>query len=139
MEALEAQLRLHGTIVVIAGLACGLGFARAILAGRGPEAERAWRVAHLSLLLVGLTMWVVSLLIAAISPSLLLAHVIVWSFVASGYGLLFVLPYGAVAGHRGLSAAGPVGNRVVLAGNLMGAVGSLVGTLALFVAILRSL
>lgn len=57
--------------------------------------------------------------------------VLVWAFVASSYAFVVALPLGAHYGHRGLTSAPPFLNRVVYAGNIIGAAGALVGTLIL--------
>jgi hypothetical protein len=68
-----------------------------------------------------------------------LLHGIAWCFIASGWGFTLVLPYGAFVGQRGLSNAGPASNRVVFLGNMVGAVGSLIGALLFVVAAWQNL
>ncbi len=129
MTRLQRHLLLHGSIVLLVGLLSGAGFSEAITGAQGEHAERAWRVAHSGLSLGG------ALLIAfgAALPALVLseraASFLVWSLVASGYGFVIALPYGAVAGMRGLQLVGPASNLIVFVGNAVGALGSLVGAL----------
>jgi hypothetical protein len=59
------------------------------------------------------------------------ARLLVWAFVASGYGFAIALPLGAHYGHRGLTSAPPFLNQFVYFGNMIGVVGSLAGTLIL--------
>ena len=92
---------------------------------------RAWRVAH-----SGLVMGSVLLLaLGPVVPQLRLGAsalaLLVWAFVASSYAFAVALPLGAHYGHRGLTFAPPVLNRVVYVGNIIGAAGALVGTLIL--------
>jgi hypothetical protein len=52
---------------------------------------------------------------------------LVWAFVASSYVFAVVLPLAARYGHRGLTSAPPLMNRIIYFGNMVGAVGLLVG------------
>jgi hypothetical protein len=125
------QLILHGGIVLLVGLLSGAGLGSAISRDRSEAALRAWRVAHSGIVMGG----VLLLALAPVMPHLRLGAAalttLVWSFVSSSYAFAIVLPLGAHYGHRGLSPAPPFLNRVVYAGNIIGAAGSLVGTLLL--------
>jgi hypothetical protein len=63
--------------------------------------------------------------------------VIAWSFVLSSLAFSIALPYAAWKGHRGLVAEGPFDNWVVYVGNVVGAMSSLVGAVALVSAVIR--
>ena len=71
--------------------------------------------------------------IGAALPALVLseriASLLIWSLVASGYGFVVALPYGAAVGMRGLEPVGPASNLLVFIGNTIGVLGSLVGAL----------
>ena len=101
------QLAFHGVMLVILGMLVGLPFANAITAHSGPEVERAWRVAHTSLVTAG-TLYVA---IAAIAHHLILprraAAFVTWSLVLSAYGFAFAFVVGPVVGARGLEPTGP--------------------------------
>jgi len=56
--------------------------------------------------------------------------VVVWSFVASVYGFIVALPPGAVIRQRGLQSGAGIA-QLVYVGNLIGAAGALIGTIAL--------
>ncbi len=107
------QLAFHGVMLVALGMLVGLPFADAITAHSGPEVERAWRVAHTSLVTAG-TLYVV---IAAIAHHLILprraAAFVTWSFVLSAYGFAFAFVVGPVVGARGLEPTGPPLNVLV--------------------------
>ena len=51
--------------------------------------------------------------------------------IISGYGFMVALLLGPVVGHRGLSSRGPIAAKLVYSGNLLGAITSLFGTVAL--------
>jgi hypothetical protein len=125
------QLILHGGIVLLVGLLSGAGFGSAISRGKSEATVRAWRVAHSGIVMGG----VLLLALAPVMPYLRLGAAalttLVWSLVSSSYAFAIVLPLGAHYGHRGLSGAPPFLNRVVYAGNILGAAGSLIGTLLL--------
>jgi hypothetical protein len=125
------QLILHGGIVLLVGLLSGAGLGSAINRGKSEATVRAWRVAHSGIVLGG----VMLLALGPVMPHLRLGAAaltaLVWSWVASSYAFAIVLPLGAHYGYRGLSGGPPFMNRVVYAGNIIGAAGSLVGTLLL--------
>ena len=97
----------HGVLLVVLGMLVGLPFADAITAQSGPETERAWRVAHTSLVTAG-TLYVA---IAAIAHHLMLsgpaAAFVGWSFVLSAYAFSFAFVVGPIVGARGLEPSGP--------------------------------
>lgn len=134
-----ALLLLCGSVVLLIGLLAGYPYGKAITS-QAPEATiRAWRLAHSSLALGGTT----SLAIGAALPWLPVAGwdrpVIAWSFVLSGLAFSIALPYGAWTGYRGLVAEGPFDNWMVYGGNVVGALSSLVGAVALVFALIRSM
>ncbi len=109
------QIAFHGVLLVVLGMLVGLPFADAITAQSGPEIERAWRVAHTSLVTAG-TLYVA---IAAIAHHLMLpgraAAFVTWSFVLSAYAFSFALVVGPVVGARGLEPTGPPLNVLIFA------------------------
>ena len=125
------QLILHGAIVLLVGLLTGAGLGSAIGRGKSEATVYAWRVAHSGIVMGGLLLLALAPGRAPSPPRRSALAALVWSFVASSYAFAVVLPLGAHYGHRGLSPAPPFMNRVVYAGNMIGAAGSLVGTLLL--------
>ena len=105
----------HGVLLVVLGMLVGLPFANAITAHSGPEVERAWRVAHTSLVTAG-TLYVA---IAAVAHYLVLprqaAAFATWSFVLSAYAFAFAFVVGPAIGARGLEPAGPPLNLLIFA------------------------
>lgn len=62
-----------------------------------------------------------------------------YAFSISGYAFCVSLPLAAMVGHRGLHSEGPPAAKVVYAGNLIGAWGSMIGALLLLYAAFVSL
>ena len=132
-----AVLLLSGSVVLLISLLAGYPYGHAITNQAAEPVVRGWRLAHASLAIGGTT----ALAIGAVLPWL---HadgwerpVIAWSFVVSGVAFSIALPYGAWRGHRGLVAEGPFDNWIVYVGNVIGALSSLVGTLALVYGVTR--
>ena len=115
------QLLLHGTIVLIVGLLAGVPYGRAITAGNSEERIRAWRVAHTGLTSGGGVMIAVAGVLSQLTAGAAIHWTIVAALAVSGYGFAVALPLGAIAGQRGLTASGPVSNRIVYCGNIIGA------------------
>ncbi|MGH2437046.1 MAG: hypothetical protein ACRDFA_08635 [bacterium] len=138
-DAYCALLLFSGSVVLLIGLLAGYPYSRAITSHAAEAVVGAWRLAHSSLAMGGTA----SLAIGAALPWLHVGGwerpVIAWSFVLSGLAFSIALLHGARTGHRGLSPEGPFDNRVVYAGNVLGALSSLVGTVALVYAVMRSL
>ena len=139
LDSYCALLLVSGSVVLLIGLLAGFPYGKAITTQAPEPIVRAWRLAHSSLAIGGTT----SLAIGAMLPWLQAGGwerpVIAWSFVLSGLAFSIALPYGAWKGHRGLVAAGPFDNGVVYAGNVVGALSSLVGAVALVYAAIRLL
>jgi hypothetical protein len=134
-----ALLLLSGSLVLLIGLLAGYPYGKAITRRASEPIVRAWRLAHSSLAIGGTT----SLATGAVLPWLHAGGwerpVIAWSLVLSGLAFSIALPYGAWKGHRGLVAEGPFDNWVVYGGNVVGALSSLVGAVALVYAEIRLL
>jgi hypothetical protein len=126
MKRAQLQILLHGLIVLLVGLLCGLPYGQAITQAWGENAVRAWRFAHLGLIVVG--MWL--LVVAGVSRLLVLSHwnlgLLVYSIVTSAYGFTVALVVAAVGDVRGLEAEGPVLNMVAFLANSVAALASLV-------------
>jgi hypothetical protein len=125
--SLAKQLIFHGSVILLAGLLCGVPFGRAIVRGKPEAIVRAWRVAHASLPMGGILLIALAAAVPQLQLSASLLALMVWAFVVSSYAFAAALPLGAHFGYRGLTAKPPFLNRVVYAGNIVGAIGSLVG------------
>jgi hypothetical protein len=138
-DAYCAGLLLTGSVVLLVGLLAGFPYSKAIT-NDAPEAKvRAWRLAHSALALGGTTSLATGALLPWLQAGGWERPVIAWSFALSGLAFSIALPYGAWKGHRGLVAAGPPDNWVVYMGNVVGALSSLVGSVALVWAVMKSL
>jgi hypothetical protein len=126
MKRAQLQILLHGLIVLLVGLLCGIPYGRAINHDWGAEAVRGWRVAHFGLVVGGLSLMVV----AGVAHLLVLTRrsvaLLVYSVVTSAYGFTLALVVAAVGGVRGLNLAGPSLNVIAFLANLGAALASLV-------------
>jgi hypothetical protein len=136
---LSLQLLFHGAIVLLIGLLSGMPYGSAITKKKGEEAIAAWRVAHSGLSMGGTTMIAFAAAIDLLEMNEIALLILVWSSVISGYGFCLALPYGAWVGHRGLSIGKTIESKIVYLGNILGATGSLVSTLALIFGCLQSM
>ena len=111
----------HGAVVLLVGLLCGLPTA--------PEEEpmRLWHTAHESLILIG----VLLLASSSVLPVLVLerreARGLLWSLLATGYGLTIGLVLQGVTGEH---AFGPSASPVLMIAFLANATGMLGSVLA---------
>ena len=115
---------------MLVGLLCGAPLGRAINNNHGDAAVHGWRVAHLGLALGGPLLYSIAAVLPRISDHGVFSGIATWSFVASVYGFVIALPPGAAIRERGLQPGKGL-SQLVYVGNLIGAAGSLVGTLAL--------
>jgi hypothetical protein len=101
------SLVFHGLLLTLLGMLVGLPFLQAITSHAGPEAERAWRVAHTSLVTGGSLF----LGIAAVAHHLVLsrraAAFVTGSLVFAAYAFAFGFVVGPAVGARGLEPVGP--------------------------------
>ncbi|WP_019508383.1 hypothetical protein [Pleurocapsa sp. PCC 7319] len=136
---LSLQLLFHGAIVLLIGQLSGIPYGSAITKKKDEEIVRAWKVAHSGLSMGGTTMIAFAAAINQLDMNVLALAILVWSSVISGYGFCIALPYGAWVGHRGLSVGKTIENKIVYAGNIVGATGSLISTLTLIFGCLQSM
>ena len=111
----RGRLILHGSIVMFVGLIVGLLEAVGLL----NEAYRGFRTAYLTLTSTGI--WILA--IAAVFPSLFLprreASVLVWSLLATGYGVIIATPIEAITGIRAVHPGGPITHVVAFIVNVI--------------------
>ena len=92
---LTKQLIFHGGVILVVGLLCGAPLGSAVVRGKPEETIRARRVAHSSLVMGGILLLALAGIVAQLQLSAWALGLMVWSFVASGYGFAVVLPLGA--------------------------------------------
>lgn len=136
---LSLQLLFHGAVVLLVGQLSGIPYGSAITKKKREKIVRAWRVAHSGLSMGGTTMIAFAAVLNLLDTSTISLSILVWSSVVSGYGFSIALPYGAWVGHRGLTMGKTIENKIVYLGNILGATGSLVSTLALIFCCLQSM
>lgn len=139
MDDSARYLVLHGTIILFIGLLCGAPYGRAINERDETHIVHSWRVAHLSLPLGAILMFAVAPLLASFTVVREIKQLIADSLIVSGYSFCVSLPLAAMVGHRGLSYRGPFKAKAVFVGNVLGAVTSLLASLALIYAAFESL
>jgi hypothetical protein len=104
---MASALVFHGLLLVLLRMLVGFPFQQAIVSDAGPEAERAWRVAHTSLVLGG----VLYLALAAVAHHLILprraALFVVGSLLFAAYAFAIGFVVGPAVGARGLEPVGP--------------------------------
>jgi hypothetical protein len=126
MDFFSRHLVFHASLVLLIGLLFGAPYARSIKRNDPPHIVNAWRVAHLSIPIGATLMFAVAALLPFYKVGDLTKWLIVGSLIVSSYSFGISLPIAAVTGHRGLSSDGKGWARLVYAGNLTGAVTSLI-------------
>jgi hypothetical protein len=138
MDYQAKNLLLHGVIVLLIGLLCGVPYGKAIQR-KNEELIRAWKLAHLSLSLGGATMIAIAAALNLLGNQDFFKWIVAISYIISGYGFCFSMVSEPFLGARGLSWKGSINNKIVYVGNIIGSLGSLVGTIALVIASYLSL
>jgi hypothetical protein len=139
VEQSARYLVFHGTIILLIGLICGAPYGRAINGGAEPQIVHSWRVAHLSLPIGAILMFAVAPLLASFAVAGQIKQLIATLLIVSGYSFAVALPLAGMTGERGLAYRGPLQAKVVFVGNALGAVTSLLASLALVYAAFQSL
>ncbi len=134
MHASARQLVFHGAVVLLVGLLCGAPYGRAINRGAPASLIAAWRLAHGSLPMGAAIMLAIAGVLSALTATDAVRWIIAVSLIVSSYAFCLSLPLAAAVGHRGLSFGGPSVAKLVAAGNLIGAIGSLIAAAALIYA-----
>ena len=139
MDVSARHLLFHAAVILLIGLFAGIPYGKAIL-GKKPESlVHAWRVAHGALALGAALMVALAAVVSSLQVSLLVKQALTVSFVVSGYCFALALTIGPLVGSRGLTAKGPFSSKAVYAGNIVGVLGSLVGSFVLLYAAFVSL
>lgn len=126
------QLILHACLVLVFGLGLGAPYARAIRNNAPAHIVNSWRVAHLSLPIGAVLMFVVGLLLAHMQTTSLAAWVIAILLIISAYSFCVATPLAALSGQRGLNSNACGTGRIVYLANVLGAITSLLGAVCLF-------
>ena|ERR1700728_3045894 len=131
MDSPARYLVFHGAIVLLVGLLCGAPYGRAINRNAPTQIVNSWRVAHASLSLGATLMFALAGVLASFTVETPVKWIVCISFITSSYAFCVSLPLAAITGYRGLTSQGPASARLVYAGNMLGALASLVAALVL--------
>ena len=115
MDTYSRQLVFHGAVVLLVRLLCGAPYGRAVNRNAPEHIVHSWRVAHGSIPLGAALMFGVAAVLSHLGGGALIKWAVALFFIVSSYAFCFSLPLAAVAGHRGLSARGPVSAKLVYA------------------------
>jgi hypothetical protein len=124
---LNNYLIFHGAIIILIGLFSGLIYWQTIIRNKRPEVICGWRMAHVFLVIQGMSIVLVGLGIPHLALRGLAVRILVWTTASSGYGFAWAFIGGAWKGYRGLTPK-PYGlNTILFLGHFIGAGGSLFG------------
>ena len=116
------RLVLHGAIVLLVGLLCGLPTTVESLSG----SERHWHVAHEGLIMMGVWMLVSSSILSGLLLGAKEAAALFWALLAMGYGFLVSLVIGGVIDADVFSPGGTVANNVAFVCSVLGIGGAII-------------
>lgn len=115
------HLAFHASVVLLFGVLLGAPYAKAINRPASAQVINSWRVAHQSLPIAASLMFAV----AAVLPLHLASQGVNWfiagTLILSAYAFCVSMPLAAMTGHRGLTTDGKGLQKLVLAGNVIGA------------------
>jgi len=129
---------LHASIILFAALVFGAPYARSIKQNAELQIINSWRVAHQSLTIGALLLFVMAYVLPMLLVPNLLKVTIAVFFILSGYAFTISTPLAAITKDRGLSAGASGLARLVYVGNIIGAFTSLIAALLLVFATLFS-
>ncbi|MBB3211127.1 glucan phosphoethanolaminetransferase (alkaline phosphatase superfamily) [Herbaspirillum sp. Sphag1AN] len=138
MNQLSRHLVLHASIILFAALVFGAPYARSIKQNAELQIINSWRVAHQSLTIGALLLFVMAYVLPMLLVPNLLKVTIAVFFILSGYAFTISTPLAAITKDRGLSAGASGLARLVYVGNIIGAFTSLIAALLLVFATLFS-
>jgi hypothetical protein len=140
MHPAARHLVFHGAIVLLFGLLLGAPYAKAIKRDAAAHIVNSWRVAHLSLPIGAALMLATAGVLSSLAVPGWAMWLIAVALIVSAYGFCVSTPLAAISGQRGLSSDGAAGlGRLVYAGNIVGAIASVAGAVALLGAAFVSL
>ncbi len=131
MNQASQHLAFHGTIVSLFALLLGAPYARAIKANASDQVIHSWRVAHQSLSLGAALMFSVAAVLPMVAKSEPLAWAVSLCLIVSSYAFCVATPLATITKDRGFATGAKGLARLVYLGNMVGALGSLVGAFIL--------
>jgi hypothetical protein len=121
----RARLVFHGAMVLLVGLLCGYPTVVETLSQPG----RMWHTAHEALIMIGIWLLATSSVLAVIKLDRREASGLVWSLIATGYGLMIAVVTQAITGVEAFEPGRSPSSIVAFTGSAVGIVGSLLATL----------
>jgi hypothetical protein len=115
IERARALLIFHGALLILAGMLAGIPFTNAITDGWGPEAVRAWRVVHTSLLMGGVLFFALGPAVPYLALGEPALRLLVFLLVATTYVFTAGLVVGATIGERGLEPGSSLASALIFA------------------------
>lgn len=97
------RLILHGAVVLLVGLLCGLPTVSESLGG---ETTRVWHTAHEALIMMGVWMLAMSSVIGVLVLPRRETIALIWSLVGMGYSFVVALIMGGIIGETPFSPGG---------------------------------
>jgi hypothetical protein len=122
----RARVILHGAIVLLVGLLCGYP---AVAETGGGESARLWHTAHEGLIMVGVMLIAVSSTFRSLLLARREARALVWSLVATGYGLATGMVLQGITGTRAFGFTTSPVLMIAFLGNATGILGSILAAL----------
>lgn len=116
----------HGAIVAFLGSLAGLAYTF-VITGQLPGSIRAWHLAHLQGVLVGILILALSSVVTLLNMEGRKLWILAYCFVVTGYCYSIGPVFGALVGARGIEPALPVGNLLFYASNSIASLSVLVG------------
>ena len=127
---MENEVRLflirHGAIVAFFGSLAGLAYTF-VITGEFPGSIKAWHLAHLQGVMIGIMILAVSSLVPHVNLDDRKLWILSYCFVITGYCYSIGPVFGAVLGVRGIEPVLPVGNILFYASNTIASLSVLVG------------
>ena len=118
------KLIFHGAIVLLVGLLSGLPTAVEAI----DESARFWHTAHEALIMMGVWMLAASSVRSALVLDKREAAVLLWSFLAMGYGFMIALVLGGVLGVSPFAPGGTPATFIAFLSAVVGILGAFVAT-----------
>jgi hypothetical protein len=116
----------HGAIVAFLGSLTGLAYTF-VVTGELAGSIRAWHLAHIQGVMIGIMILAVSSLVTRVSLEGRKLWILAYAFVITGYCYSIGPVLGAVLGVRGIEPAMPVANLVFYVSNTIASLSVLVG------------
>ena len=120
IDSNRSRLVLHGSVILLIALACGLPSVVEVSDG----ITRMWQAAHSALLLMAVWMFAQAAILPLIVLKEVETSVLTWALIAAAYSLSFAAIVQAITGVRALGPSTSIVNMSVFVANLVVVLGS---------------